>query len=166
MQWMYTFLNQKGGVGRMRINSTARRLFAHACCDALGAFVFGLCLVRTIKHFDSLYLTVGVLFGASLISDLFWTRREVLRLAANETAKKYATQFLASYIFFSMISLVFGMADLSQMKPDTDFLRRFGVVIWSAITGAAMYPVLRDAKRLADAAGPSLATSGQTDLGS
>jgi hypothetical protein len=41
--------------------------------------------LRTIKHFDSLYLTVMVLFGASLIADLFWTRREVGRLARNET---------------------------------------------------------------------------------
>jgi hypothetical protein len=34
----------------------------------------------------------------------------------------------------------------------------FGAVFWSAITGVAIYPVLRDAKWLADAAGPSQTT--------
>jgi hypothetical protein len=54
MQWMYAWPNHKGGVGRMRMNSTAWKLFAHACCAALGAFVFGLCLVRTIKHLQAI----------------------------------------------------------------------------------------------------------------
>jgi hypothetical protein len=47
----------------------------------------GFCLLRTIKHFDSLYLTVMVLFGASLIADLLWTHR-VRRLAENEIGKR------------------------------------------------------------------------------
>ena len=65
-------------------------------------------------------------------------RREVRRLAASETARKHATQFLWSYIFFIMISLVFGMAHLSDTNTDTDFMLRFGVLIWSTITGAVI----------------------------
>jgi len=61
----------------MRINSTTWKLFAHACSDGAGALVFGLCLVLTIKHFDSLYITITMLFGVALIADLFWMRREV-----------------------------------------------------------------------------------------
>jgi hypothetical protein len=109
-------------------------------------------------HFDILYLTVMVLFGVCLLFDLFWTRREVRRLAASETAKKHATQFLWSCICFSMVSLGSGMAVSSMVWFGTDFLRIFSVVFWSAITGIAIYPVLRDAKRLADAAGPSQTT--------
>jgi hypothetical protein len=85
--------------------------------------------------------------------------RRVRRLAASETARKHATQFLWSYIFFIMISLIFGMAHLSHTNSDTDFMSRFGVLIWSAITGAVIYSVVRDAKRLADAVGPSQITS-------
>jgi hypothetical protein len=96
---MYAWLNHKGGAGRMRINTTSWKLFAPACSDGVGALVFGLCLVLTIKHFDSLYITITILFGAALIADLFWMRREVRRLAASETARKHATQFLWSYIF-------------------------------------------------------------------
>ena len=59
------------------------------------------------------------------------------------------------------------MTDPGQTEPDSDFMLRFGVVIiWGGITGAAIYLVLRDAKRLADAVGPSQITSGQTDEGS
>jgi len=86
-------------------------------------------------------------------------RREVRRLAASETARKHATQFLWSYIFFIMISLIFGMAHQSHTNSDTDFMSRFGVLIWSTITGAVIYSVVRDAKRLADAVGPSQITS-------
>jgi len=89
----------------MTMNSIKGKLLTHAFCAAPSAFVCGFCLVRTITHFDILYLTVMVLFGVSLIFDLFWTRREVRRLAASETAKKHATQFLWSCIFFSMVSL-------------------------------------------------------------
>jgi len=149
----------------MRINSTTWKLFAHACGAAVGAFVFGMCLVRTIERFDSRYVTGMVLSGAFLISALFWAWRARRRIAASEAAKKHATQFLWSCISFSMISLVFGMADLSQRKPDTEFMRRFGLVILGGITGAAIYPVLRDAKRLADAARPSQTASSQTDQG-
>jgi hypothetical protein len=36
-----------------------------------------------------------------------------------------------------------------------DFTRTFGAVFFGAITCIGIYPVLRDAKRLADAVGPS-----------
>jgi hypothetical protein len=142
------------------MNSIKGKLLTHAFCAAPSAFVCGFCLVRTIKHFDILSLTVMVLFGVSLIFDLFWTRREVRRLAASETAKKHATQFLWSCIFFSMLSLGLGMAVSGFVWSSTDFIRIFGAVFWSAITGVAIYPVLRDAKRLADAAGPSRYANG------
>jgi len=90
------------------MNSIKGKLLTHAFCAAPSAFVCGFSLVRTIKHFDILYLTVTVLFGLSLIFDLFWTRREVRRLAASETAKKHATQFLWSCIFFNTLSLGLG----------------------------------------------------------
>jgi uncharacterized membrane-anchored protein len=149
------FLNQKGVVGRMKINSTTAKLFADACCAAMGAFVVGLCLIRTIKHFDSLYVTGLVLSGAFLMFVLYWTRRAARRLAASETARKSASTFLWSCIIFSMISLSLGIQVSGYVWYGSDFIQRFGVVFWSGITGIAIYPVLRDAKRLADAAGPS-----------
>jgi hypothetical protein len=141
------------------LNSIKGKLLTHAFCAAPSAFLCGFCLVRsTIKPFDFLYLAVMVLFGVSLIFDLFWTRREVQRLAASETAKKHATQFLWSCIFFSVLSFGLGMAVSGFVWFSTDFIRMLGAVFWSAITGVAIYPVLRDAKSLADAAGPSQTT--------
>jgi hypothetical protein len=135
------------------MNSIKGRLLTHAFCAALSAFVCGFCLLRSVKPLDVPYLTVMVLFAVSLISDLLWTRREVRRLAVSETAKKHATQFLWSCIFFSMISSGLGMALSGFVLSSTDFIRMFGAVFWSVITGVAIYPVLRDTKRLADAAG-------------
>jgi hypothetical protein len=140
----------------LNTNSTTKgKLLAHAFSAAPSALVFGFCLVRTVKHFDRLYLIVLILFGASLIADLLWTRREVRRLAASEMAKKAATQFLWSCIFFSMISFSLGMALSGWNWFSTDFMQRFNLLFWSAMTGIAIYPVRRDAKRLADAVGPS-----------
>ena len=149
------FLNQNGVVGRMKINSTTAKLFAHACCAAMGAFVVGLCLMRTIKHLDSMYVTGLILSGSFLMFVLYWTRRAARRLAASETARKSASTFLWSCIFFSMISLSLGMQVSGFVWYGSDFIRRFSVVFWSGIMGIAIYPVLRDAKRLADAAGQS-----------
>jgi len=140
------------------INSIKGKLLTDASCAAASALVFGFCLVRAIKHFDSLYLTVMVLFGASLIADLLWTRREVRRFAAGEIANNAATQFLWSCIFFSVLSFGLGMALSGFVWFSTDFIPMFNVVFWSAMTGVAIYPVLRDAKRLADAASPSQST--------
>ena len=136
-------------------DSTNGKLLAHAFCAAPSALVFGFCLVRTVQHFDSLYLTVMVLFGASLVADLLWTRRDVRRLAASETSKKAATQFLWSCIFFSILSFGLGMAVSGWNWFRTDFMQRFNLLFWSAMTGIAIYPVRRDAKRLANTAGPS-----------
>ena len=141
------------------------KLLAHAFSAVPSALVFGFCLVRTTRHYDSVYLTVMVLFGASLIADLLWTRREVRRLAAGEMAKKAATQFLWSCIFFSMISFSLGMAVSGWNLVSTDFMQRFNLLFWSALTCIAIYPVHRDAKRLADAASPSHITSVQRDQG-
>ena len=136
-------------------NSIEGKLLAYALCTAPSAFVFGVFLIRTTKYLTILDFTVVALSGASLMFVLFWTRRAVRRLATSETAKKHATQFLWSCIFFSMLSLGLGMAVSGFVWFSTDFMRRFNVVFWSALTGVAIYPVLRDAKRLADAARPS-----------
>jgi hypothetical protein len=146
--------------GRRLFAMNTNKLLVHAFSAAPGAFVIGICLVRTIKYFDTGYLTFMVLFGACLVADLFWMRREFRRLAASETAKKSASAFLWSCIFFTMISLSLGMQVAGFVWYGHDFLRRFGLVFWSAITGIAIYPVCRDAKRLADSASPSQLTSG------
>jgi hypothetical protein len=138
----------------MSTNSIKAKLLVHAFCAAPSALVFGFCLVRMIKHVDSLYLTLMALFGVSLIADLLWTRREVRRLAADKIANKAATQFLWSCIFFSMLSFGLGIAVSGLNWFGTDFMSTFNLVFWSAITGIAIYPVWRDAKFLANAAGP------------
>jgi hypothetical protein len=140
------------------MNSTKGKLLADAFCAAPSAFVCGFFLVRTIKQLDILDLTAMVLFGASLIFDLLWTRREVRRLAASENAKRHASQFLWSCIFFSTLSFGLGIAVSSFVRFGANFIQMFGVVFWTTMTGIATYPVLRDAKRLAIAVGPSQST--------
>jgi hypothetical protein len=142
----------------MSTNSTTfRKLFADAYCAAVGSFVFGLFLVRTIGHFDIWYVIGMVLCGAFLICVLFSTRRDVRRFATSE--KKHADQFLWSCIFFSMLSFGFGIAVTALILYSADFTRTFGAVWFGALTCVGIYPVLRDAKRLADAIGPSQITS-------
>src|SRR5690242_3797005 len=118
----------------MAANSSKGKLLGYAFCAAPGALVFGFCLVRAINHFDSLYLTVMVLFGCCLIADLLWTRHEVRRSAAGEIAKKAATQFLWSCLFFSMLSFGLGMAVSGWNWFSTDFLRVFNLIFWGAMT--------------------------------
>ena len=137
----------------MKIQSINGRLLLYAFYAAPGAFVAGLFLVRMIKHFNLLDPIFAVIFGAALISDLLWTRREVRRLALEESAKERATQFLWSCVFFSMLAFMWGMAVSGYVWLGTDFLRRFGLIFWSAMMAIAIYPIRRDAKRLADAAG-------------
>jgi uncharacterized membrane-anchored protein len=139
----------------VNINSAKGKLLVDAFCVAPSALLFGFCVVRTVRHFDRLFLVLAVLFGVCLIADLLYTRHEVRRLAASEIAKKAATQFLWSCIFFSMLSFALGMALSGWNWFSTDFVRRFNVLFWSAMTVIAIYPVRRDAKRLAEAAGPS-----------
>jgi uncharacterized membrane-anchored protein len=144
----------------MSINSTTvRKLFAYAYCAAVGSFVFGLFLVRTIERFDIRYVTGMVLCGAFLVCVLFSTRREVRRFATSETAEQHADQFLWSCIFFSMLSFGFGIAVTALILYSADSTRTFGAVWFGALTCVGIYPVLRDAKRLADAVGPSQITS-------
>ena len=136
-------------------SSVKGRLLTHAFCAAPSALVLGFCLIRTIQHFDRLSIIIAVVFGACLIADLLYTAREVRRLAATEPAKKLATQFVWSCIFFSMLAFSLGMAVSGWYWLSSDFLRRFSLVFWSLMTAIAVYPVHRDAKRLADAAGVS-----------
>ena len=146
-------------------NSTTQKLLAYAFCAAPSAFLCGVFLVRTIKYSNILDFTVVVLSGASLMFALFWTRRAVRRLVGGEIANKQAGQFLWSCIFFSMLSFMFGMAVAGYVWFSTDFLRKFGVVFWSAMTAVAIYPVRRDAKRLAAAVASNDITSVQRDQG-
>jgi hypothetical protein len=144
-------------------NSNTAKLMTLALSAAPSALVFGFCLVHTLKHVDSLYLTVMVLFGASLIADLLWTRQVVRRSATGEIANRYASQFLWSCIFFSMLSFMFGMAVSGYVWIGRDLLRIFGVVFGGAMMAVAIYPVHRDAKLLADAVASSQITSVQRD---
>jgi hypothetical protein len=115
----------------------------YAYSAAPGASVFGFCLVRTIKDFDSLYFIFMVVFGASLILDLIWTRRAVRYLAVSEAAKKNATQFLWSCVFFSMLSLGFGIGIAWVVWYSADFIRTFGAVWFGALTCVGIYPCTR-----------------------
>jgi hypothetical protein len=54
----------------MSTSSIKAKLMVDAFCAALSALVFGFCFVRTVQHFDNLYLAVMVLFGVALIADL------------------------------------------------------------------------------------------------
>ena len=137
----------------MNIDSLKGKLLAHAFWAAASAFVLGLFLVRTMKDADLPDVTVAVLSGLSLMVVLFWTRRSVRRLATGETAKQQANQFLWSCVFLGMISLGFGMQVAGFAWFSTDFMRTFGAVFWAALTAVSTYPIHRDAKRLADAAG-------------
>jgi hypothetical protein len=136
-------------------STTVGKLFSYAFCAAVGAFAFGLFLVRTIEHLDSRDVGGMVLCGAYLIAVLFWTRREVRRLVVGETAKQHAGQFLWSCIFISIDSWAFGVAATAVILYSADFTRTFGAVFFGAITCIGIYPVVRDAKRLANAVGPS-----------
>jgi hypothetical protein len=121
-----------------RTNSTPGKLLVNAFWAALAAFVLGLCLARTlIKRFDSLDSAGMVLAGAFLIFVLFRTRRAV-------------RPFLASCIFFSMITATLGIAVASVIWYSSDFIRTFGVACWSGFTCIAIFCVRRDAKRLTD----------------
>jgi hypothetical protein len=146
-------------------DSITGKLLAHAFCTGPSAFVFGVFLVRTIKYLNILDFLVVVSSGASLMFVLFWTRRVVRRLATGEIVNKHAGQFLWSCIFFSMLTFTFGMAVSGYIWFGTDFMRGFGVVFWSAMTAVAIFPVRRDAKRLADAVASSDIRSVQRDQG-
>ncbi|MGY3691208.1 hypothetical protein ACVIGA_001288 [Bradyrhizobium sp. USDA 3240] len=134
--------------------STVMKLVAHASCGAVGAFVFGLCLAAAIRRFDGLYLAVTVLFAIPVVSDWFWTRREVRQLAAGDAANQQATQFLWSYLFITMLSSGFGIAVMAVVLQSADFTRTFGAIVFGVLTCIGIYPLVRDAKRLADTVEP------------
>jgi uncharacterized membrane-anchored protein len=134
-----------------RFNSATWKLVAYAFCAGAGALVVGVCLMRVLRQLDGGYLTVMILFGAGLVSDLLWTRREVRRLATSETTKKHATQFLWGCIFFSMICFSLGSAIAGYIWGNTAFMGRSYLIFWGGLTGVATYPLLRDAKRLGEA---------------
>jgi hypothetical protein len=146
-----------------RMNFLTGKLLVDAFGTALLAFVFGLCLGRSlIKRFDSLYFTGMVLSGALLIFALLWTRRAIRPLATakhstSETAKRSARQFLASCIFFTVISATLGIAVSGIVWYSSDFIRTFGVVWWAGLTCVAILCVRRDAKRLTDAVSSQIA---------
>jgi hypothetical protein len=146
-------------------NSITEKLLTHAFCAAPSAFVCGVFLIRTIKSVNILDFVVVVLSGAPLLFVLFWTRRAVRPLCTGETATKHASQFLWSCIFFSMLSFMLGMAVSGYVWFSTDFMRSFGLVFWGAMLAVAIYPVRRDAKRLADAVASSHITPVQRDRG-
>jgi hypothetical protein len=135
--------------------STSGKLLAHALCAAPSAFLCGVFLIRATKYLNILDFTAVALSFASLIFVLLWTRAAVRQLASGEAARKQADQFLWSCVFFSMIAFMFGMAVSGYVFFGTDFLKRFGVIFWGAMTAIAVYPVRRDAKRLAGAARPN-----------
>ena len=137
------------------------KLLADACWPAVAAFVFGLCCGRLLllaqdglSTSASMVSASTAFFGAVLIFVLFWIRRAVRRRAATETAKEIASQFLWSCIFFSMISSTFGVFVSGLIWYSHDFIRTAGAVWFGLLTCVAIYPVRRDAKRLADS-GPS-----------
>jgi hypothetical protein len=102
---------------------------------------------------------VVVLSGVCLTFVLFWTYNAIRKLPASEAAKKNVSQYLWSCIFFSMLSLSFGFAVSGLIWYSIDFLRIFSAIWFGALTCVGIYPVLRDTKRLADAAGSSQITS-------
>jgi hypothetical protein len=134
------------------IGSMTRKLMLCASCCALAAFVLGLSLGHVlIKRLDDLYPTGAVLSGAALVFVLFRTHLAGMRLSVSEAARKSALQFLWSCVFFAMISATFGLQVAGVSWFSTDFLRKFGFVFWSLLTLIAIFPVRRDARRLANA---------------
>jgi len=138
----------------MKIRPVIAKLLARACCAALGAFVLGLCLIRAMKHFDSLDLAGTLLSGGFLLLALLWARRAAMPLATSETARQSARQFQWSCIFLSMLSLGFGIGVAGVIWYSADFVRKFDAAWFGALTCVGISPTSRDAKRLADAAGP------------
>ena len=128
------------------------KLMAHAGCGALAAFVFGLCGGHTvIKHFDRVYSPSMVLAGVALVSVLFWTWQTLRRFAVSDASRQSVRQFLWSCVFFAMISGMFGLQVAGVSWFSTDFLRKFGFVFWGLLTCVAIFPVRRDARRVANA---------------
>ena len=133
----------------MESSPSTTKLLAVACGGALAAFACGLffgCAARP-PH-SGVCFSATLLSGAILIFVLLRIRRTVKRLATNDTARKSAGQFLASCVFFSLLSSPFGMFVSGLIWYSRDFIRMFGSVWFGLLTCFAIYPVRRDAKRL------------------
>lgn len=128
------------------------KLLAQAFCGAFAALVFGLCLGHTLlKHLDYVYSTGMVLAGIALVLALLWTNHVVRRAAASDASRQNAREFLWSCVFFAMISGMFGLQVAGVSWFRTDFLREFGFVFWGLMALVAIFPVRRDARRVAKA---------------
>ena len=126
---------------------------AHAICGALSALVLGLSLGRIlIEHRDIAYFGVAGVSGAAVVLSFIRTRHMVERLAASENVRKSARQFVWSCVFFAMISATFGLEASGIPWLPSDFLHKVGFIFWGAMTLVAIFPVGRDARRLASAA--------------
>jgi len=133
---------------------TTGKLFARASWAASAAFAFGLCLGSSLiaTGHNRLYCGAAMaLAGAVLVFVLLWTSRAVWRLVTSETARESAGQFLWSCVFFSMLSLSFGVMMSGLAGYGADFFRIFLAVCNGVFTSVGIYCVCRDAKRLADA---------------
>ena len=136
------------------------KLMVHASCGALAAFVFGLAAGHIfIKHLDNVYLPAAVVSGAALVFVLFRTHSTGRLLSVSAASQNSARQFLWSCVFFAMISAMFGLQVAGVSWFGTDFLRKFGFVFWGLMTLIAIFPVRRDARRLANTAGREAAST-------
>ena len=137
----------------VRISSVLGRLTMHAFLIASAAFALGLCAGHVwIQRWDELYAAGMLISGACLTFVLMRTYGEGHKLtgsATSDDARKTAGQFVWSCVFFAMISSMFGMSLSGIIWHSADFLRTFGLIFWGVITAVAVYPVRRDAKRLA-----------------
>ena len=139
------------------MDSTAGKLLAHAFSVALAAFLFGLCLGSSlIQQPAGLYVGGVVISGALLLFAFYRVYRSIRRFTPanripSEAAMASARQFLLSCVFFGMISATFGLTVSGFIWNTADFTRTFSVICFSAFTCIAIFPVRRDAKRLASA---------------
>jgi len=135
-----------------RSNPMTRKLMVHAFCGAVTACAFGLTLGHIlVRHLDNLFRAGAVLFGGAVVFVLITTHYTVKRFAVSEAARKSARQFLWSCVFFAMLSAMFGLQVAGVSWFSTDFLHKFGFVFWGLMTCVAIFPVRRDARRLANA---------------
>ncbi len=120
----------------LKTNSMTRTLLAHSFRAALSAFVLGLYLIPAL--------------AVVLVFFLIGTRRMSSRLGDSAAIVTTARQYLWSCIFFCMDALLFGETISGIFWNGTGLI--FIGAIMAALTCVALYPMQRDAKRLAGAA--------------
>jgi len=132
---------------------------AHAFCGAAAACAFGLTLGHIlVRQVDNLFLAGAVLSCGAVVFVLITTQYTVKRFAVSEAARRGARQFLWSCVFFAMLSGIFGLQVAGVSWFTTDFLHKFGFVFWGLMTCVAIFPVRRDARRLANAVESEMAS--------